>query len=315
MSNSHMRSFVMQILSPLKSLPRSALAAFAGTVMAATASLAGPMPKEAGVWFDDTGKGAVKIEPCGGKLCGRIVWLKDLVNDKGEPLIDRHNPDASMKSRPICGLQILGQLDALPEGGFDNGWIYDPKEGKSYSLALALSGPDELSVTGYKGVKFLSKTFTWKRAKTDLPSCAAAPIEAKAPSAKAAGGAVVAPAAAAGAAAGTAAKATVKSPARAEAAPAAVPAAKSSKAGAAEALPWSGGATAKPAAKTSPQGASNLGAPKVGASKTAPPNAPAAKATVTKSSVAKPSAAKPITVKPAVIKAKPAIVEPVKPVY
>ena len=94
-------------------MPRSALAAICrhrdgGT----TASLAGPMPKEAGVWFDDTGKGAVKIEPCGGKLCGRIVWLKDSVNDKGEPLIDRHNPDAKHEARPICGLQILGQLDA-----------------------------------------------------------------------------------------------------------------------------------------------------------------------------------------------------------
>ncbi len=275
----------MQKPTPSKTLPRIALAAFASVLMPVTVTLAGPMPKEAGVWFDDTGKGAVKIEPCGSKLCGRIVWLKNLVNDKGEPLIDRHNPDASMKTRPICGLQILGQLDAMPEGGFDNGWIYDPKEGKSYSLALTLSSPDELSVTGYKGVKFLSKTFKWTRAKTDLPSCAQAPTEAKAP-----GGAVVPAAAAAGAAAKAAPNAAAAAPAMNSAKTGTK---TGSKSGTAEALPWSGGGAEKPAAKALPQGASNLGAAKLGQSKPAAPQAPVAKAAAVKSGVSKPAAGQP----------------------
>ncbi|NOT70719.1 MAG: DUF2147 domain-containing protein [Hyphomicrobium sp.] len=287
-----MRSFVMKNASHWKLLAGPQIcAALAFTACAAVpVTHAGPMPKEAGVWFDDTGKGAVKIEPCGTKLCGRIVWLKDLVNDKGQPLIDRHNPDASLNKRPICGLQILGQLDAMPEGGFDNGWIYDPKEGKSYSLALTLSGPDELSVTGYKGVKFLSKTFIWKRAKTELPSCAAGPIEAKST------GGAAAPATAAGSAGVNA-----KVPAKAEA-PAAAPSQKSSKAGAGEALPWSSGPAkaAPPTAKVQPQGASNLGGAKLTA-----PKAPVAKATA-----GKPAASKAAPVKTAPAKAKSAIGEP-----
>ena len=34
-------------------------------------------PSPLGVWIDHTGRGAVEITDCGGKLCGRIVWVKD----------------------------------------------------------------------------------------------------------------------------------------------------------------------------------------------------------------------------------------------
>jgi hypothetical protein len=90
---------------------------------------------------------------------------------KGEPKIDRYNPEPTMRTRPICGLPVLGDLQQLREGGFDNGWVYDPKEGKSYSVALDLIGPDKLKVTGYKGMRFLGKSFIWTRAPDDLPAC------------------------------------------------------------------------------------------------------------------------------------------------
>ncbi|MFN0218775.1 MAG: DUF2147 domain-containing protein [Hyphomicrobium sp.] len=145
----------------------------AGLLAAALASggAAAAGPREAGVWIDDTGKGAVKIEACGTKLCGRIVWLKEPLNAEGQPLTDKNNPDPAKQSRPICGLPTLGQLEQLPEGGYDGGWVYDPKVGKSYDVAITLTGPNQLQVTGYKGVKFLSKSFMWTRANTDLPPC------------------------------------------------------------------------------------------------------------------------------------------------
>src|SRR5271169_1055571 len=66
-------------------------------------------PKEVGVWYDDTGKGAVKIEICTPTtLCGKIFWLKDPMADDGKPKIDRFNPEPSMRTRPICGLPVLG---------------------------------------------------------------------------------------------------------------------------------------------------------------------------------------------------------------
>ncbi|RUP07558.1 MAG: DUF2147 domain-containing protein [Hyphomicrobium sp.] len=150
-------------------------------------------PKEVGVWYDDTGKGAVKIEICTPTtLCGKIYWLQEPMSD-GQPKVDRYNPDASQRSRPICGLPVLGDLVQLSGGGFDNGWVYDPKEGKSYDVALDLIDADTLKVTGYKGMRFLGKSFIWTRAPADLPSCAPDAAAAPGPVKKEAAGATKKP--------------------------------------------------------------------------------------------------------------------------
>lgn len=128
---------------------------------------------ETGIWYDDTGQGAVELKPCGQKLCGYIVWLQEPISTTtGKPKVDAYNPEPGKRSRPICGLQILGDLARQPDGGFDEGWVYDPKVGKSYDAAIELEGKNRLTLTGYKGVKFLGKSFTWTRAPADLQRCA-----------------------------------------------------------------------------------------------------------------------------------------------
>lgn len=128
---------------------------------------------ELGVWINHEGKGAVEIKQCGAALCGNIVWLKSQVNDQGQPLFDRRNPDESKRTRPICGLPVIGNVKRTSEG-WDEGWIYNPEEGAQYDVSLAASG-DRLTVTGYKGIKLFSKTFTWTRAPADLQRCDGAP--------------------------------------------------------------------------------------------------------------------------------------------
>lgn len=124
-----------------------------------------------GVWFDDTGRGAVEIRPCGASLCGNIYWLQEPLKANGSPVTDANNPDSAKRVRPVCGLQVIGNVRMQPDGSWDEGWVYDPKVGKSYDVAIALVGNDRLAVTGYKGVKFLSKKFTWTRAPATLPRC------------------------------------------------------------------------------------------------------------------------------------------------
>ncbi|WP_045835031.1 DUF2147 domain-containing protein [Hyphomicrobium sp. 99] len=180
--NFHLRFIVMRSFNIANC---SAAALVAATCLLGTTIRPAPAaadPQEVGVWYDDTGKGAVKIEICTPTtLCGKIYWLQEPMAGDGQPKVDRYNPDASQRTRPICGLPVLGDLEQLSGGGFDNGWVYDPKEGKSYSVALDLVGPDTLKVTGYKGMRFLGKSFIWTRAPADLPSCA--PDAASAPEA------------------------------------------------------------------------------------------------------------------------------------
>ena len=128
-------------------------------------------PGFTGVWLDDTGDGAIEIMPCGERLCGRIVWLKAPNDKTGRPLTDGYNPEATKRKRPICGLPVIGDLKRQTNGAWDAGWIYDPKEGKSYDVELKLRSSDRLQVTGYLGTKFFSETFIWNRAPAALPKC------------------------------------------------------------------------------------------------------------------------------------------------
>ena len=171
--SSHLRFIVMRsfIIVNCSAAALVAATCLLGATIGSTSAAA--EPKEVGVWYDDSGKGAVKIEICTPTtLCGKIYWLEEPMAADGQPKVDKYNPQPDMRDRPICGLPVLGDLKQLSSGGFDNGWVYDPKEGKSYSVALDLIGPDKLKVTGYKGMRFLGKSFIWTRAPDDLPACA-----------------------------------------------------------------------------------------------------------------------------------------------
>jgi uncharacterized protein (DUF2147 family) len=166
--------------APQFHLPRL-LAGTAGLLLAATTGLAAAAPSggpgEQGLWYNHSGKGAVEIRPCADTgrdanyLCGFIVWLDKPNNAAGEPLTDKRNQDPRKRTRTICGLPVLGSLRPMSDGTWDQGWVYDPEQGKSFDAAIELRTPDRLILTGYKGIKFFSKQFVWKRAPDDLPRC------------------------------------------------------------------------------------------------------------------------------------------------
>ena len=111
-----------------------------------------------GVWIDHTGQGAIEITPCGDKVCGRVVWLKDPAH-------------RSKSGKLICGTQVLGELRQMSADAWESGWIYNPEDEEKFSAALKLANPDKLIVTGYLGIKLLGETFTWQRATSVLDRC------------------------------------------------------------------------------------------------------------------------------------------------
>lgn len=148
-----------------------AAAAAAPAAAAQTAAAAPPLSGAVGIWYDTRREGAVEIVPCGERLCGHIVWLEKPNDNTGRPLTDRLNPLRASRQRLICGLQVIGNLELQRSGAWDAGWIYDPKEGRSYDLELQLRSADRLEVTGYIGSKLLSESFMWTRAPPDLDRC------------------------------------------------------------------------------------------------------------------------------------------------
>jgi uncharacterized protein (DUF2147 family) len=130
-----------------------------------------PQPDVAGIWIDHTGQGAVEVYGCGAMVCGRVAWIKVPIDKMGRALMDGRNPDPAKRNKPMCGVQIIGNAARQPNGTWDNGWIYNPEDGGTFSVELQLRSADTLQVKGYAGLKFLSETFTWKRAPANLARC------------------------------------------------------------------------------------------------------------------------------------------------
>jgi uncharacterized protein (DUF2147 family) len=136
--------------------------------LTATCSTAFASSGATGLWYDHTGRGAVEVTDCNGKLCGRLVWVKDPNHNEG------------------CGFQIFGDVKPVSNGKWDGGWIIDPEKDPNtkYDVEITLQG-DKLKVMGYAGMKFLSQTMMWTRAPADLKRCsettARAPEPAPAP--------------------------------------------------------------------------------------------------------------------------------------
>jgi uncharacterized protein (DUF2147 family) len=140
---------------------RGALVALA--LLASPAFAASPV----GLWATEGAKGQVRIEPCGEKLCGKIVALAEPNNAEGQPKRDRNNPDESLRERPIVGLPIL--RDFVPEKDEANKWsggtIYDPEAGKTYKCTMTLQADGTLEVRGYIGMPLLGRSQTWTAVK------------------------------------------------------------------------------------------------------------------------------------------------------
>jgi uncharacterized protein (DUF2147 family) len=134
-----------------------------------------PVPANpyAGLWLDHTGDGVVELASCApdtpDRLCGRIVWLRQPIDPQGRPFVDGLNEDATQRGRPICGLPIIVNVVAKPDGTYDDGAIYDPRQGKAFNVSLSLLAPDRMQVMGYKGVKLFNRKFVWTKI-ADLPA-------------------------------------------------------------------------------------------------------------------------------------------------
>ena len=111
-----------------------------------------------GEWLAESKDGKVLIYKQGEKYFGKISWGRD--GDK----MDVNNPDAKLKTQPIIGSVILKGFDFTGKV-WENGTIYDPNNGKTYSCTIKMKKPNELEIRGFIGISLLGRTTVWTRAK------------------------------------------------------------------------------------------------------------------------------------------------------
>ncbi|NEU08125.1 DUF2147 domain-containing protein [Flavihumibacter sp. R14] len=116
-----------------------------------------------GKWLNASGEGHIMIYRSGDKYSGKLVWLKNPENDKGQLKRDTRNPNPQQRTRPLMGIQILQNFVYLGDGVWEDGSIYDPKTGKTYSCKISMVDNNKLNIRGYVGVSLLGRTEAWQR--------------------------------------------------------------------------------------------------------------------------------------------------------
>ncbi len=120
-----------------------------------------------GVWLNEDKDAHVDIYKEGDKFFGKVVWLDEPIDEEtGEPKLDDENEDESLRSRPIMGLLLLRDFVFDGDDEWEDGRIYDPKNGKDYKCYMEFPDEDDkntLKVRGYIGFSMLGRTTYWTK--------------------------------------------------------------------------------------------------------------------------------------------------------
>ena len=113
-----------------------------------------------GKWKLEDGSAIVEVYQEGDVFNGKIVWLEKPTEDDGSPVVDDNNPDKTLRTRQIMGLNMLSGLKKTGSE-YSGGSIYDPGNGKTYNCSMKVEG-DVLKVRGSLDKKgLIGRTRDW----------------------------------------------------------------------------------------------------------------------------------------------------------
>ena len=112
------------------------------------------------VWYNQEKTAKIQVYKAkDGRFYGKMVWLKEPL-ENGKPKVDKENPDEKKRNTPLIGLILLRGLEKDGDKEYDNGKIYDPKNGKTYSCKITHKG-NTLDLRGFVGISLIGRTSTW----------------------------------------------------------------------------------------------------------------------------------------------------------
>ncbi len=112
-----------------------------------------------GEWMSPKKDSRVLIYKQGEKYYGKITW------GSGSSTKDEKNPKAELRSRDLVGLVILNDFKFDGDDTWEDGSIYDPREGKTYSCKMTLKDAGRLSIRGYIGISLFGRSEVWTKYK------------------------------------------------------------------------------------------------------------------------------------------------------
>ena len=116
-----------------------------------------------GEWYNAEKTAVITLFEENETVSGKITWMKFPNDDNGNPKADPLNPDDKLKSRARMGMVMMTGFTFTKDGTWDDGELYDPKKGKTYSGMMTLKDINTIDLRGYIGFSFLGRSSAWER--------------------------------------------------------------------------------------------------------------------------------------------------------
>ena len=116
-----------------------------------------------GDWYTENNNAIIKIYKDGNTLSGKITWIKTPNDENGNPKTDPENPDEKLKSRKRLGMIMMYNFSYDEDDQWDDGEIYDPESGNTYSGIITMTSKNKLDLRGYVGISWFGRTSQWTR--------------------------------------------------------------------------------------------------------------------------------------------------------
>ena len=116
-----------------------------------------------GEWYNAEKDAIITIFEENNTLSGKITWMLNPNDEDGNPKTDPLNPNESLRNRARLEMVMMSGLTHIEGNVWDNGELYDPKQGKTYSGMITLKDANTLKLRGYVGFSFLGRSSTWTR--------------------------------------------------------------------------------------------------------------------------------------------------------
>lgn len=112
-----------------------------------------------GEWINEKKDAKFQIFKQDDKYFGKIIW------GTGDQKKDVKNPDSKLRNRDVIGLTILKNFVFDGDNTWEDGTIYDPREGKTYSCKITQKGANKINVRGFVGISLFGRTEVWTKIK------------------------------------------------------------------------------------------------------------------------------------------------------
>lgn len=117
-----------------------------------------------GEWFNEEKDAIITIEKgSDNSYFGKITWMRFPNDENGNPKKDPLNDDENLRSRSRLGMKIMYDFVYDGEDEWDDGEIYDPKSGNTYSGTINMISKNRLNLRGYVGISWFGRTSHWTR--------------------------------------------------------------------------------------------------------------------------------------------------------